>query len=100
MRLGGIKHQGKPSHLSPAEHSARPASDSRALVPLAAAAHGHRAHGHDAHDAHVRFREAGFLAQLIACKDQHPQMRERRRATAEEAVAAYRAVARFSRQAQ
>jgi hypothetical protein len=37
------------------------------------------------------FRQAPFLAQLIATKERHPQMRERRRATPTEAIAAYRA---------
>jgi hypothetical protein len=37
------------------------------------------------------YREAAFLAHLIAVKDQHPQTRERRRAEPGEAIAAYRA---------
>jgi hypothetical protein len=37
------------------------------------------------------YRQAPFLAQLIATKEQHPQTRERRRAEPSEAVAAYRA---------
>jgi hypothetical protein len=40
----------------------------------------------------ANFRQAPFLAQLIANKDQHPQTRERRRAEPEEVLAAYRAV--------
>jgi hypothetical protein len=38
------------------------------------------------------FRQAPFLAQLIATKDQHPQTRERRRADPSHAIGAYRAV--------
>lgn len=36
------------------------------------------------------YREAAFLAHLIATKDQAPQTRERRRADPSEAIAAYR----------
>jgi hypothetical protein len=39
------------------------------------------------------YRQAPFLAQLIATKDQHAQTRRRRRAEPHEAIAAYRAVA-------
>lgn len=38
------------------------------------------------------FRQAPFLAQLIATKDKHPQTRERRRAEPADAIDAYRAV--------
>ncbi len=38
------------------------------------------------------FRQAPFLAQLIATKDKHPQTRERRRAHPSDAIGAYRAV--------
>jgi hypothetical protein len=38
------------------------------------------------------FRQAPFLAQLIATKDKHPQTRDRRRAEPAEAIDAYRAV--------
>ncbi len=37
------------------------------------------------------FRQAPFLAQLIATKDRHPQTRDRRRAEPAEAIDAYRA---------
>jgi hypothetical protein len=46
-----------------------------------------------ASDAPEAFRQAAFLAQLLAMRDQHPQTRERRRADPREAVAAYRATA-------
>jgi hypothetical protein len=39
------------------------------------------------------YRQAPFLAQLLAMKDQHPQTRERRRAEPDEVLAAYRATA-------
>lgn len=39
------------------------------------------------------YRQAAFLAHLIATKEQAPQTRERRRATPGDAVAAYRAMA-------
>lgn len=39
------------------------------------------------------YRQAAFLAHLIAVKDQLPQTRQRRRAEPGEAIAAYRAAA-------
>ena len=62
-----------------------PAEASRALValsPMLAAS-----------DAPAAFRDAPFLVQLLAMKDQHPQTRERRRAEPHEALAAYRSTA-------
>jgi hypothetical protein len=44
-------------------------------------------------DAPSAFRQAPFLAQLLAMKDQHPQTRERRRAEPHDALTAYRATA-------
>jgi hypothetical protein len=49
-----------------------------------------------ANDAPEAFRQAPFLAQLIAIKDQHPQTREHRRLDPGEATAAYRATAALS----
>jgi hypothetical protein len=46
-----------------------------------------------ASDAPETFRQAAFLAQLLATRDHHPQTRERRRAEPREALAAYRAAA-------
>ncbi len=63
-------------------------SDSRALVTLAPSV--------DAADAQPGYRNAAFLAQLIATKDQHPQTRERRRADPTDVLAAYRATAALS----
>lgn len=45
----------------------------------------------------LNYREASFLAHLIATKDQAPQTRERRRADPSEAIAAYRAASALIR---
>jgi len=45
----------------------------------------------------IAYRQAAFLAHLIAVKDQHPQTRERRRADPADAIAAYRTVAAMTR---
>ena len=66
-------------------------ADSRALIAIAPVA--------EAHQPSALYRQAPFLAQLIATKDQHPQTRERRRAAPEEAVAAYRATAKLAKPA-
>jgi hypothetical protein len=58
-----------------------------ALEPVAAARAPHT------HERSPQFRQAPFLAQLIATKDQHPQTRQRRRAEPHEALASYRATA-------
>lgn len=60
-------------------------SEGRALVALAPPA--------PLREPVARHREAPFLAQLLAVKDQHPQTRARRRAAPDEAIAAYRAAA-------
>jgi hypothetical protein len=62
-----------------------PVSEGRALVALTPAAA-------IAERTQV-YRQASFLAHLIAMKAHHPQTRERRRAEPEEALAAYRASA-------
>ncbi len=49
-----------------------------------------------ANDAPDAFRQAPFLAQLLAMKDQHPQTRQRRRAEPHDALAAYRATAELT----
>ena len=64
---------------------ASPASESRALVALAPVT--------DLPERLIGYRDTGFLAQLIATKDLHPQTRERRRAEPSEVLAAYRATA-------
>ena len=48
-------------------------------------------------EASARYRQAPFLAHLLAVKDQHAQTRERRRAAPAEAIAAYRATAALTR---
>jgi hypothetical protein len=66
----------------------QPATESRALVALAAPAAG---------KPRPRPRQAPFLAQLIATKDQHPQTRERRRAEPAQAIGAYQAMAELAK---
>ena len=67
----------------------RTASQTRALVALAAATTVAAPRRHH--------RQAPFLAQLIATKQQHPQTRERRRAEPAQAVSAYRAAAKLAK---
>jgi len=87
MRIGGIvnRAQASPAALP----RTAPAAQSRALVALAPPAPVGRASAH--------YRQAPFLAQLLAIKDQHAQTRGRRRAAPAEAVAAYRAAAELTR---
>ncbi len=63
------------------DHRDAPAPESRALVVTAPPA---------APRTSPVYRQAAFLAHLIATKDQAPQTRERRRAEPSEAIAAYR----------
>jgi hypothetical protein len=65
------------------------AAESRALVALTPPA--------QAAAVPTRYRQAPFLAHLLAVKDQHAQTRERRRAEPHEAIAAYRATAKLAR---
>lgn len=65
-----------------------PAGESRALIALTPAAAACEPSG--------SYRQAAFLAHLIATKGQHPQTRERRRAEPGEAIAAYRATAKLT----
>lgn len=76
-RTGAWRDDAAPAH---AAH----AGESRALVVTSAPI---------AREMPVNYREASFLAHLIATKDHAPQTRERRRAEPGEAIAAYRAVA-------
>ena len=66
----------------PARHVAQP--ESRALIPVTPIA--------ARQEPLANYREASFLAQLIATKQQMPQTRGRRRVEPHEAIAAYRAV--------
>jgi hypothetical protein len=76
-----------PGNAEPAQ--TEQAAASRALVALTPASTAHR--------APESYRQAPFLAHLLATKDQHPQTRERRRAGADEALAAYRTTAALTR---
>jgi len=94
MRIDATRQitQGRPdkttadeSRQGPVNHDDRSGSEhSRALVLTEASAPPERA---------SRYRQAAFLAQLIATREQAPQTRERRRASPQEAIAAYRAMA-------
>ena len=66
----------------------QPATESRALVTLAAPATAAPLPLH---------RQAAFLAHLIATKHQYPQTRARRRAEPAQAVTAYRAMAELAK---
>jgi hypothetical protein len=84
MRIGTIGQD--PRQIgSGAREPARDGSEGRALVLLAPKS--------EPHAGTAGYRQAPFLAHLLAIKDQHPQTRERRRATPQEAIAAYRAAA-------
>ena len=89
MRLGEINGASSQQTRLPARGgaagSAGHAVDSHTLVALSPAA--------AVRGAPTNYRQAPFLAQLIATKDQHPQTRERRRAEPAEALAVYRAAA-------
>jgi len=93
MRLGEIRSANLRS-AAPAEPSADSVSaeTGRALVALEPISAARATHNHD---RSTRYRQAPFLAQLIATKDQHPQTRERRRADPSDAIAAYRAMAKL-----
>jgi hypothetical protein len=90
MRIGTIGHKTQAASSAAADlPQAAPATESRALVALAPPAPISRASAH--------YRQAPFLAQLLAVKDRHAQTRERRRAPPQEAAAAYRAIAQLMR---
>lgn len=86
MRIGEFKTTGHGGLAAPEGlPDAIAAPQSRALVPLAPPA--------PAREAPAFYRQAPFLAHLLAAKDRHAQTRERRRAELSEAIAAYRATA-------
>jgi hypothetical protein len=62
-----------------------PAGEARALVVLSPVA--------GPSERMAGYRNAPFVAQLVATNDQHPQTRERRRAEPDVVLAAYRATA-------
>ncbi len=82
MRIGGIESFGLQAAAADAPETA---PESRALVPLAPTV--------VPRAAPAPYRQAPFLAHLLAVKDQHAQTRERRRAAPAEAIAAYQATA-------
>jgi hypothetical protein len=83
MRIGEIR-QAVPGPTVPGKPASE-ARESRALVRLAPAA--------PTPGISARYRQAPFLAHLLAVKDRHAQTCERRRADPQEAIAAYRSVA-------
>ena len=86
MRISQITTVGsRPSGRSAQDTDLAPAGESRALVALTPTA--------AAYKPSESYRQATFLAHLIATKGQLPQTRERRRAEPAEAIAAYRASA-------
>jgi hypothetical protein len=89
MQLGEIKKVAtRQTGLTPRSVEPAPvehAAGSRALVALTPTTSGR--------EAPQAYRQAPFLAHLLAMKGQHPQTRERRRAELDAALAAYRATA-------
>ncbi len=93
MRLGEIHNaasrQNEPAPGGAEPAAAEPSAASRALVALTPVA--------ALREAPQTYRQAPFLAHLLAAKDQHPQTRERRRAEPDDALAAYRATVALTR---
>ena len=89
MRHGEIEKMASGLTPDDAEPAQTEQAASRALVALTPA--------NAAHRASECYRQAPFLAHLLATKDQHPQTRERRRAGPDEALAAYRTTAALTR---
>ncbi len=89
MRVGDVRQTSLgPAALTGGETApARP--ESRALVVLAPPPPSPR--------VPTGYRQAPFLAHLLAVKGQHAQTRERRRAEPHEALAAYRTTANLVR---
>jgi hypothetical protein len=89
MRLGEIKQvTTRPAAFTPREAAPKPGEKpalGRALIAIAPAA--------EPQDAPSIYRQAPFLAQLLAMRDQHPQTRERRRVEPDVAITAYRKAA-------
>lgn len=94
MRVGAISGRtfgqnagGMPHDAAPQANEPRPAS--RALVAVELPA--------ERTDRPMAYRDAPFLAQLLATKADLPQTRARRRAEPHEVLAAYRSVAALTR---
>ena len=79
---GGVPHEAVPQ-------AKEPRSESRALVAVEPQA--------ERTDRPMAYRDAPFLAQLLATKADLPQTRARRRAEPADALAAYRSVASLTR---
>ena len=90
MRSGEIGKRQAAGLAPQAPETAAEAPAGRALVALSPAA--------ALSEPSAQYRQAPFLAQLIATREQLPQTRERRRAAPHEAAAAYRAAAALTRQ--
>jgi hypothetical protein len=86
MRLGEIKRAAtRPAVFTPRDAAPEPTEQpapGKALIAVTPVA--------DAQETPAIYRQAPFLAQLLAIRDQHPQTRERRRAEPGVAIAAYR----------
>jgi hypothetical protein len=89
MRAGETRRDFSTQAVAAGE-PAPPRPESRALVALSPAAPPYQ---DTPRQGSPRHRQSAFLAHLLAIKHQHPQTRERRRATPQEAIAAYRAAA-------
>jgi hypothetical protein len=84
MRVGDVRQASSGPAVVASGEPAPAAAESRALIALTPPAQAAMPTG---------YRQAPFLAHLLAVKDQHAQTRERRRAEPHEAIAAYRATA-------
>ncbi len=90
MRIGEINTvASRQAGLSAQRDAGAPAAESRSLIAVSPTP--------AASKPSVSYRQAAFLAHLIATKEQLPQTRERRRAEPGEAIAAYRATAALER---
>jgi len=85
MRVGGVRQASSDPAVAAGGEAAPAAAESRALVALTPPA--------QAAATPTGYRQAPFIAHLLAVKDQHAQTRQRRRAEPREAIAAYRATA-------
>jgi hypothetical protein len=90
MRIGEINGASSRQTGLPVPRAGQDTAGSRALVALSP--------GAIRRVQPVNYREAAFLAHLIAMKGQHPQTRKRRRAEPNEALTAYRASAALTNQ--
>jgi hypothetical protein len=87
INAAALRHSGTTGERAEPDCPA-PTSEGRALIPLAPVP--------ELSERQSGYRNASFLAHLIATKYQHPQTRERRRAEPDEVLAAYRATVALS----